>query len=733
MRLLVLFTRLSGYLVNCLETVQNLGVDVSVVAYPSSPNAPFGRDISASLSVIDRQSVNASQLSDHIRKFRPDTVLVSGWIDKTYLRIAKQAKQQGCVVVGGCDTQLTMTTTQSIRARIGKLFLPSCFDTLWVAGDRQRLLANRLGFTGERCWHGFYTCDVELFTRARPKQSNREFLFVGRLVEEKGIRSLVESYRRYHGGASRPWNLRVVGNGPFASMVHNVEGIHHQSFVSPSELPQLYEGASAFILPSLFEPWGVVLHEAATSGLPLIASTACGAAVHLLSNGANGFTFSPGNSQQLSQRMDQLADQSIDEWDSMGKLSRSLSRQFTPSLWARQLIDGSHQLQDGKTGGRPREGYTPQAPANDRERQVWVATVGLQPNMGGVASVTRSTLKVITKAYPGRVKVISLNNTRESAPDWLPRDVEFVGCGGNRAKFAFECGKQTVRRPEWILFDHIDVAQCQAMIPKSARSNYGVWIHGIEVWKPLDRFRGLGLRNANWILSNSNFTKALASQFHDISERTSVVHLCCESSKTPVEPIAPLPIEGTIKILTVGRLVQDRPKGHAAILSALPKVQQIEPNITWHVAGDGPWCTAFQAQVRQSPAKESIFLHGFVSNQELKSLYRQSHIFCMPSRGEGFGLVYLEAMHHGCVCIGSQHDAAAEVLGESGRLVDLDSPTDLEKALIETIKEVRDGVSRDSVWERVQHFSFERFEDNLLTALPTTSRVDRTAEMDVAE
>src|SRR5262249_43088762 len=116
-----------------------------------------------------------------------------------------------------------------------------------------------------------------------------------------------------------------------------------------------------------------------------------------------------------------------------------------------------------------------------------------------------------------------------------------------------------------------------------------------------------------------------------------------------------------------------------------------------------------------------IAFTGFVSTRELNALYKSAALFALPSRGEGFGLVYLEAMTHKLPCIGSVHDAAGDVIvdGVTGGLVDQDD----RRSLIETISELLLNEPRRKTmgaagFRRVfEEFTYDRFSERLHMAL----------------
>ncbi|RMH39016.1 MAG: glycosyltransferase, partial [Gammaproteobacteria bacterium] len=237
--------------------------------------------------------------------------------------------------------------TGSLRQRVASVVAPwylhSAIDVLWVSGERQRQLARRLGYAGARCWSGYYACDWDRFAdvyrrvgSARP----RAFLYVGRYVPIKGLDILLTAYRQYRAQVTDPWPLICVGSGEQEVLLQGVEGVYNQGFVQPQDLPEQMAQASAFVLPSRREPWGVVVQEAAAAGMPLICSDVCGAAVHLLQDGYNGYLFESGNASHLSDCMGRVTEAPLAHWEAMSKRSHQLSAQYTPHRWADTLIQG---------------------------------------------------------------------------------------------------------------------------------------------------------------------------------------------------------------------------------------------------------------------------------------------------------------------------------------------------------------------------------------------------------
>jgi phosphatidylinositol alpha-1,6-mannosyltransferase len=189
------------------------------------------------------------------------------------------------------------------------------------------------------------------------------------------------------------------------------------------------------------------------------------------------------------------------------------------------------------------------------------------------------------------------------------------------------------------------------------------------------------------LVVNSEFTRRKADALHGGFARARVCWLATEEDTPP--PTAPPGAERSPNVLIVGRLVGDRPKGHRELIACWPRVVSEVPAATLHIVGDGPDRQALEALAAQSPVASAIVFHGFVPESGLATHYPRSRVYAMPSRGEGFGLVYVEAMRHGLPVIGSVHDAASEVLvgGKTGYVVDQDDVEALTAAVARLLRE----------------------------------------------
>lgn len=247
-----------------------------------------------------------------------------------------------------------------------------------------------------------------------------------------------------------------------------------------------------------------------------------------------------------------------------------------------------------------------------------------------------------------------------------------------------------------------------------------VFLHGVEVWKPL-RFRErIALRSASKVLANSDST---VQRFLEINGRFRDIHIdvcplgIAASSGSVAEPF----LEAGRFALIVGRLDEEsRYKGHDTLLELWPAVWEKFPNFKLVVAGDGPDRVRLQAKASALSLQDMVHFAGLVSDEKLERLYCDCDFFVMPSSAEGFGLVYIEAMRARKACIAAP-GAAADIIddGKTGLIVDPRRKDKLLEALLYLIDQPQQTVQMGIAgYERfLGNFTAKRFGDKLMAAL----------------
>ncbi len=356
MRISVLWSELSGYFNRCLQQlVADHAVELQVFRIhreQADPTAhPYRDDLFAWISELhtlpDGSLQSYPQLQTAVTRFQPDLLLISGWTQPAYLRLASILRQQGVYVIcGGVDNQWMGTVRQWSGVLAARWRLHPYFDALWTTGRRATRFAHKLGYQGDRCLQGFYTCDYATFGAIgqwRLAQMNAEaawparFLFTGRLTTDKGILDLLQAYRAYRQAVDNPWELWIVGSGPLAAQIEQMPGVQMLGFLQPDEYVALLKQVGGFLLPSHSEPWGVVVHEAVAAALPVICSQQCGSSEELVQNGHSGYLFDAGDVARLTGLLS-VATDNPQQWRQLGRQGFAQADRYTPAHWARNLV-----------------------------------------------------------------------------------------------------------------------------------------------------------------------------------------------------------------------------------------------------------------------------------------------------------------------------------------------------------------------------------------------------------
>ena len=341
---------------------ERTGAVVEIVYQQAVPAAPFDdREFKALDGALGwKDEIPVGRVNDLVDRLRPDVLLVTSWNFGAYVSTARTWRGRALRVMI-MDNPWLSTAKQWGGVAISRLYLQPAFDVAFLPNERQRVFARKLGFGEGRIWDGVYCCDQPRFEVDRSSWSEqpRTFLFVGRLVTLKGVDVLLRAYAAYRTQVAEPWPLRIAGTGAMQDEAERAEGVVTLGFTKPASLPEVYAGAGCFVLPSIFEPWGYVVHEAAASGLPIICTTACGASLDMVRNGYNGFTVAAGNRQALTEAMVRITEMDGGRLLAMGRASTELSRQLTPQRWA-DSFDEQARSWLGRAGlaGQVRDGAT---------------------------------------------------------------------------------------------------------------------------------------------------------------------------------------------------------------------------------------------------------------------------------------------------------------------------------------------------------------------------------------
>jgi glycosyltransferase involved in cell wall biosynthesis len=231
----------------------------------------------------DRSSLkNIAQLRDILKTKSFKKLLVSGWdLKEFWYLVLTNPKSKNCLAL---ESTINESRVDGIRGFIKKIFL-SRISTVFASGKLHEELLTALGYKGEiKITKGVGIINKPTF-EIQKKEYKKRFLYIGRLSPEKNLKMLIEIFNTLP-----TCTLTLIGTGPQEIELKNIanENIIFVGQVENSNLQKYFIDNDIFILPSIAEPWGLVVEEALYFGLPVMVSRNCGAS-ELIDNGKNGY------------------------------------------------------------------------------------------------------------------------------------------------------------------------------------------------------------------------------------------------------------------------------------------------------------------------------------------------------------------------------------------------------------------------------------------------------------
>lgn len=298
----------------------------------------------------------AARVRQWLDESDPQAVVITGYYYPAMRAAAQWARRHGRASIYMGDSQRVDRPRIALREWLKGWWVRRHYDSAFVAGERAATYLTGMGFPRERIWTGYDVVDNRSFwegaqaarseadvLRAGLGVPEQYFLFVGRFAPEKNVLRLLEAYGRYRREAgSSAWGLVLVGSGPQEAQLREAaQSMRDVAFAGFQQLDRAraYFGlASCLMLPSLSEPWGLVVNEAMAAGLPVLVSHRCGCVPELVRPGLNGYVCDPLDVDGLARLMRVMASGSVD-LKGMGEASRALAALYTPETWAQGLDD----------------------------------------------------------------------------------------------------------------------------------------------------------------------------------------------------------------------------------------------------------------------------------------------------------------------------------------------------------------------------------------------------------
>jgi glycosyltransferase involved in cell wall biosynthesis len=264
-----------------------------------------------------------------LRGFRPDAVAVGGWNQPAFWLALAYCRARRIPLLVWIESTARDDRSDARPLALARNAMVRGAAGAFVPGRASAEYARSLGV--ERVEIAPNAVDAAIFERAAVDRSGRDtctFLYVGRLDPEKGLDTLLEAFRDV------PGELVLVGSGRDEERLRALapENVHFEGPKDRDELVRYYAEADVFVLPSRSEPWGMVLNEAATAGLPLVATEGAGAAYDLVDE-----PVPVGDVEALRAALQRLATDPARRVQA-GRDARERVRTLTPAAWADGVV-----------------------------------------------------------------------------------------------------------------------------------------------------------------------------------------------------------------------------------------------------------------------------------------------------------------------------------------------------------------------------------------------------------
>ena len=329
---------------------------------------------------------------------------------------------------------------------------------------------------------------------------------------------------------------------------------------------------------------------------------------------------------------------------------------------------------------------------------------------GGIALFNRDLTEALTQ-LPERGEIVVLPRLIRNVVGPVPEGVRFVEAAA-RGQFAY--ARELTRAKRRTRFDLVICSHMNLLpLARIAANDPLLITYGIEAWRPRRRSSNALLHHCRGIVAISEITRSRLVSWSKYAGPTFVLPNAVRADQYGIRPkrrdlVERYKLEGKRVVLTLGRIDwSERYKGFDEILEILP---ELPSDVVYLIAGGGSDMQRLQKQAMAHGVGDRVRFTGIFADDEKADLYNLADVYAMPSRGEGFGFVILEAMASGVPVIVSKHDGGREAVldGKLGTLVDPSNPADIRTAIADALE-----LGERKVPEGLEYFSMERFTERV--------------------
>lgn len=347
---------------------------------------------------------------------------------------------------------------------------------------------------------------------------------------------------------------------------------------------------------------------------------------------------------------------------------------------------------------------------------------------GGIEKVSKTFAKALDDLADSKqiisYKVLSMYDDRADQK-YISND-NFKGYKGNRYCFGLAAIQQGLTA-DILILSHVHLLLFAGIVRKLKPGiRIVLFAHGIEIWGFLSSWKKQLLNKIEiWAVSRYTANQIIRqhgvnrSQIKILNNSLDPFFEVTEETDRPALLLEKYSINNSQKVLlTICRISSsEQYKGYDMVIKCLKKVVEIYPHLIYLLVGkaDPIELNRITTLITSLNLQKNILLTGFVADGEINLHYQLADVFVMPSKAEGFGLVFIEAAAHGCCTIGGNADGSCDALlnGKLGTLVDPNSESEIEKAILNAIKKGKQNTIQKNC---IEQFSYETYKKKV-TAL----------------
>lgn len=367
-------------------------------------------------------------------------------------------------------------------------------------------------------------------------------------------------------------------------------------------------------------------------------------------------------------------------------------------------------------------------------KKITLLTLQTFSTTGGIQKMTRTLAHALTEVARRNNWTFKLWSVYDHNSDVMPQympPANFKGFGVKRAKFILNA-LTLAYRADVVIISHVNMAMVGLAI-KLLNPRCSVWLiaHGIEVWRPLSKVRRWFINKCDKIICVSNFTKHEMIRWHQTNGDK------CEVLNNAVDPFMALPSDFTkpayllnrynlssndVILFTLTRLAAtEQYKGYEQVIKVIDKLKVKIPNIKYVLAGkyDAVEEARINQLIAQYRVQNEVILTGFINEKELPDHFIMANLFILPSKKEGFGIVFIEALACGLPVICGNVDGSMDAIrnGDLGKAINPDNLQEIENTLTSYLKQPLTADKRRQLQGQCLHYFNENTYTNKLQQL----------------